>query len=267
MPFLFYFGRNTMEKNIKKNTKALLQIINDISSITHKREIDILREAVEVSALFFSSTITPHYETKLPGFEQVTKNRLLRLNSILEATPKNISNLYTDFLNELIKSFSDCPYDYLGELINNLSGFSSRLGQFMTPGNVADLMNEISIASDSEGEVKTINDPACGTGGLAISIGKTYLKKGINYQPITQVFCSDIDFFMVQCTYVQLCLMGFEGSVIHSDTLKGAAFSENEMWILPYSVIDGKKKQIEKKNEHQFEELKKFLSGFLNYTG
>ena len=257
-----------MKKEIMKNTKNLVDTIRNISSITHKKPDIILRDVTEYTALLFSMSITPFYEESLSEFVDVSKVRLNRFQLIDGSLQDNIRVLYVSFIADLVKAFEVSPYDYLGEIAAEFSSFNDGLGQFMTSGSIAHLASKILLPKDNNDEastdnIRTINDPACGTGGLIINIGKEYMDKGINYQPITQVFCSDIDLFMVHCCYIQLTLMSFEGSVIHSDTLKGKPFTAHDMWILPYSVVNGESNRRKNENEIQYNKLKELFSDFL----
>jgi len=93
---------------------------------------------------------------------------LIRQYSELDLSPKIVSNLKMGYIfEELIRKFSE----QTGE----------EAGQHFTPREIIQLMVKVLIDKHKikDGELKTIYDPACGTGGM-LSIGKEYILEQIN---------------------------------------------------------------------------------------
>lgn len=96
----------------------------------------------------------------------------------------------SDILFQIVKSFSEINFDGVSsedmgyifeELIRKFAEQSNETaGEHFTPREVIELMVNLLFSSDDEifqeGIVRTLYDPACGTGGM-LSMGEKHLKK------------------------------------------------------------------------------------------
>ncbi|MCM1368200.1 MAG: SAM-dependent methyltransferase [Roseburia sp.] len=123
--------------------------------------------------------------------------------------------------------------DYLGELFMGCNMGNSHNGQFFTPYHVSKLCAKLSIGTPKKGsgEILTVNDPCCGSGGMMIA-ALDVLKNDfdINYTMDCFVDCSDIDIRCVHMAYLQLSLAGVPAIVKHQDSLTQTLYS---VWRTP----------------------------------
>src|SRR3989338_360129 len=101
---------------------------------------------------------------------------LIRQYAELDLSPKIVSNMKMGYIyEEVIRRFSE----QTGE----------EAGQHFTPREIIQLMVKLVIDKHKikDGELKTIYDPACGTGGM-LSIGKEYIVNEINPKSNVVVF-------------------------------------------------------------------------------
>ncbi|MFE3591521.1 N-6 DNA methylase [Streptomyces niveus] len=89
-----------------------------------------------------------------------------------------------------------------------------------TPEPLADLMAEIA-STVHPGEVRTLLDPACGTGSLLLSGAKTGKDR-----PGTEIFGQDNDPVLAALAGARLAMAGFAASVTSSDTLLADAHAD-----------------------------------------
>ena len=98
--------------------------------------------------------------------------------------------------------------DYLGEIFMRCNLGSKAAGQFFTPYNVSSLMARCLLDSDrlkkkaEKGKIISINDPACGGGGMLIAALEVLRSFGINYARDCFIEANDIDIRCVHMTYL-----------------------------------------------------------------
>lgn len=126
--------------------------------------------------------------------------------------------------------------DYLGEIFMRCNLGSKAAGQFFTPYNVSSLMARCLLDSDrlkkkaEKGKIISINDPACGGGGMLIAALEVLRSFGINYARDCFIEANDIDIRCVHMTYLQLSLAGAPAIVRHQDTFSRDCRS---VWYTP----------------------------------
>jgi type I restriction enzyme M protein len=113
-------------------------------------------------------------------------------------------------------------YDLLGTAYECIVGKykSSAMGQFFTPESLCDLIARMTIAS--EGQDKTISDPACGSGRLLLAA------HGVNHK--NQYYGDDKDPLCTKMTAVNMALHGMRGQACCVDTLCLD-------WVFGYNII------------------------------
>ena len=116
--------------------------------------------------------------------------------------------------------------DYIGELYMKSETSSKNAGQFFTPYCISKACAETAINSSQieqyikEDKILTLNEPACGSGGMIIAtIDTLYNKYDFNYSRNLFVECSDIDARCVYMTYLQLACTGVPAVIYQRDTL------------------------------------------------
>nr|DAI22071.1 MAG TPA: type I restriction-modification system methyltransferase [Caudoviricetes sp.] len=116
--------------------------------------------------------------------------------------------------------------DYIGELYMKSETSSKNAGQFFTPYCISKACAETAINSSQveqyikDDKILTLNEPACGSGGMIIAtIDTLYNKYDFNYSRNLFVECSDIDARCVYMTYLQLACTGVPAVIYQQDTL------------------------------------------------
>ncbi|ETS29839.1 type I restriction-modification system methyltransferase subunit [Photorhabdus khanii NC19] len=98
-------------------------------------------------------------------------------------------------------------------------------GQYLTPFPASHMMAKLQLADglpmleSGEREYITVSDPACGAGGMIITMHQAMLEMGLNPQRLMLVFCVDIDPVAAMMTYIQLSLLGVPAVVTVGNSL------------------------------------------------
>lgn len=130
---------------------------------------------------------------------------------------------FSDMFWLLTESMETEISDTLGEIYMTLEMGSNVTGQFFTPFHLSELIAKMAIPESIQSnpdEVTTLNEPACGSGGMIIAMAKGMQDRGINYQKRLRVVAQDIDWRCVHMCYVQLSLLGIRGLVVQGSTLQ-----------------------------------------------
>tara|TARA_R110002110_G_scaffold415730_3_gene654533 strand:+ start:2053 stop:2793 length:741 start_codon:yes stop_codon:yes gene_type:complete len=113
--------------------------------------------------------------------------------------------------------------DFLGAVSSELGVLDARTGQFFTPYEVSRLMAEINLSDIGkvieEKGFFTIQEPACGTGGMLLAAADVL--EGQGYDPTTSMWVEAIDVasHCQRMTFLQCTLRGLSGRVHHANTL------------------------------------------------
>lgn len=101
--------------------------------------------------------------------------------------------------------------DFFGDLYEEMylsRGKASALGQFFTPCDVADLLCDVV----KQGDARTVNDPACGSGRMLLAHFAKSDKKGYYVG-------EDLDVMAVKMCALNLMMHGAQGKVVQHNTL------------------------------------------------
>lgn len=125
--------------------------------------------------------------------------------------------------------------DWLGELYMLSGTSSSRAGQFFTPYNISKLTAKLNEFQTDDRGIITVDEPACGSGGLILAAAEAMRDKGINYTEQAFFHGADLDGRCVRMCYIQLSLAGIPAIVHKRDTLAMKTF---ETWRTPAYVFN-----------------------------
>lgn len=130
--------------------------------------------------------------------------------------------------------------DVLGHLYMSLDLGNEDVGQFFTPYDVGKMTARMAgpdIAGRlSEQEFVTVQEPACGSGGMIVALAELMREDGFNYQNQLHVTAQDIETTSVHMTFIALSLLHIPAVVIHGNTLT----QENQdMWFTPAHILGG----------------------------
>lgn len=126
---------------------------------------------------------------------------------------------YGAIVGEMIITYSEIAdnegagfYDGLGDLFMELISHGHN-GQFFTPQEVCDMMAQMTYGDmgAAEGEVKSVCDPACGSGRTLLSAAKLNRRN--------KFYGADIDHTCVKMTVLNMLMNSMEGEVAWMDTL------------------------------------------------
>ncbi|ELF2695291.1 TPA: N-6 DNA methylase [Escherichia coli] len=133
-----------------------------------------------------------------------------------------------DMLEALIRLLpqvlQENPRDFLGECVMSLELGNSSMGQYFTPGALADLKFEL-LKQDYASEIRKhgfiiLQEPAVGSGGLIIKMANGLVDAGFNLSAALFVSCADNDAFAADMAFIQLSLLGIAAEVSTGDTLR-----------------------------------------------
>lgn len=117
------------------------------------------------------------------------------------------------------------PADFLGPIFSEIAA-SSQLGQFFTPHEVCMLMARMNVADaksileqSGRGYI-TLQEPACGVGGMMLATNIVLAEQGIDLARQAHWVAIDIDFRAMAGAYIQLSLTGASAWVFHGDALR-----------------------------------------------
>ncbi|HHA2457401.1 TPA: N-6 DNA methylase [Stenotrophomonas maltophilia] len=139
----------------------------------------------------------------------------------------------------LICSLEEQAGDCLGALFMGMDLGNAGTGQFFTPYPVSLLLAQMTLTDAPELIARngfiTLNEPACGAGGMVIAAAETLRSMGINYQERMHVIAVDIDSTACHMAYIQMALLHIPGVVVHGNAL--APQDSWDEWITPAHVL------------------------------
>jgi hypothetical protein len=206
--------------------KALAGFMRD--NARRYRLHEVFRDFCEVAAITLSNAIDRiHYEAREARYMQIIKRY----------EPEEVAR-FPAMLAELVNSLERGHRDALGELFMSLNLGDDFKGQFFTPYAIASLMARLTVGDVAEQVSRegfiTVNEPACGAGGMVIAFAEAVLEKGVNYQTSMHVIAQDIDLTAVHMAYVQLSLLHVPAIVVHGNTI---TLTEWDHWATPAHVL------------------------------
>ncbi len=138
------------------------------------------------------------------------------------------------------------PCDFLGGVAGELGSLSEGLGQFFTPFELSRLLAELTL-SDVESVVAehgfvTMDEPACGAGGMVLACAWVLRERGIDPGECMFVRATDLSTTAYQMAYVQLSLAGIPADVFNANTLTLETFgAEQTSAKFPFTLRHGER--------------------------
>ncbi len=138
---------------------------------------------------------------------------LIKNFSEIDLNPSDVSNIKMGYIfEELVRKFSEQ---------NN-----EEAGEHYTPREVIELMIQL-LGMDEDGikdgELKTIYDPACGTGGM-LTAAKEYIEKNINPKANVRIYGQEVNDKTWAIAEADLILKGEIAEITKGDTLTDDGF-------------------------------------------
>jgi type I restriction-modification system DNA methylase subunit len=210
------------------------EIIKLIRHFTYRKDaLTVFCDAVEYLAL----------KTALGTDIYNSVSRAARMEAILSSYDTSDLALFNTICHELVQMLSLMTYafnDYLGELYMELDAGKKRLGQFFTPMSVSRLMAKLNfLDAEFTKPMTTINEPACGSGGLLMAVLEELMAQGVNYSERVFIVANDIDRRCVNMCYLQLSFAGAAAMVVQQDTITQRILGET--FITPAYALQYRK--------------------------
>jgi len=118
--------------------------------------------------------------------------------------------------------------------VGSKSDISAR-GEFFTPKPVCSAIARMLIDVDNvkqEGRPITVNDPACGSGGIPLAVAECFAPTDVDLLRIT---CQDISQLSCDMCYINMTLWGIPAKVIWGDTLRMTV--EKKLMIFEFQIM------------------------------
>jgi type I restriction enzyme M protein len=247
-----------LKGKLKDPSPVLFQITKvdffNSSKLTFRRLLDD-PDNIADNLLSYINGFSPNARDVLDKFDFRTQVRKLERSNLLykvvgrfcdiDLHPDKVSNVQMGYLYEgLIRRFS--------ELSNETAG------EHFTPREVIRLMVNLLFIEDADlltkpGIVKTLYDPACGTGGM-LSVSEIYLRE-LNQRAKLRVYGQELNAETFAICRSDMMMKGEDASNIHY----GNSFSEDALPDLKFDYmlanppfgVEWKKVQSEIEREHQ----------------
>jgi hypothetical protein len=187
-----------------------------------KRPYEFFRDWLEISALM--SHQIPYHAREIPidaDFERLEADFMQKNKSIQKGDLEIYKELYAITVVAMESGFGD----FLGSIYMSQGFGSSRAGQFFTPYAVSSCIAQMNGAGDEykriieEKGLITVQDPACGAGGMLIAVAEEVAKQGYHPGSCVRFYGVDIDRDCFNMTYIQLSLLGLQGIITHGNAL------------------------------------------------
>ncbi len=129
----------------------------------------------------------------------------------------------------LVQEMETKPFtDILGDFYLSIAAHSSKLarGEFFTPPEISKLIARMTVDAEaikSAGKPLTINEPACGSGGMILALAEQFAPESVD---LLRVTAQDINPVAVDMCYINLTLCGIPAKVILGDTLRNTRTTE-----------------------------------------
>jgi len=129
---------------------------------------------------------------------------------------------FSEALALLIQEMENAPFtDCLGEYYLTIAAHSSKQarGEFFTPQVISQLMAKVTFDADGiidRGIPITVNEPACGAGGMVLAVAELFAPKQVD---LLRVTCQDINPVATDMTYINTTLWGIPSKVILGNSL------------------------------------------------
>ncbi|RZI40379.1 SAM-dependent DNA methyltransferase [Herbaspirillum sp. HC18] len=237
-------GKHCMSKSytgLDQHQREFIKLVEE--NARRHRKHDVFRDFCEMMALALSNVVD------LRQYEK----REARYMEIVKKYDKEEVHRFPVMREHLVESLEGGMRDCLGQMFMALELGEDRKGQFFTPYEVSLMMAKMTL-SDVEAVIAkngffTLQEPACGAGGMVIAAAQALQDQGLNYQQAMHVTAIDIDETAVHMSYIQFSLLHIPAVVIHGNALWPEKTRGH--WVTPAHVMgfwDGKLRRVERED-------------------
>ena len=192
----------------------------------HKHRFEVFKDFVTMSAISLHNAVAKSEELEAEYMEIVKRYKREEVSQF----PRLLANL--------VNMLEDEPHDALGGLYMELELGNTQNGQFFTPCEVSTLMAKLNY-DDQIAELDkpfiTLEDPACGAGGMILAFVKVML--GYQHNPSERLWarCVDVDRTAALMCYIQLSLWYVPAQIVVGNSL---TLEVRETWHTPAHYVD-----------------------------
>jgi len=178
----------------------------------YKNRYEVFRDFVECSAISLHNAVNK---------KQCLEDEYMQ---IVKRYEKEDLIKMSHLLSHVVMGLEAQTCDFMGSVFMELELGSSAIGQFFTPYPVSKMMAQVVGVPDSldyinEGDIWTLQEPACGSGGMIIAYTEMLLEKGINPQKAIWAHCTDVDTVAAMMCYIQLSLLHIPAEIVIGNSL------------------------------------------------
>jgi len=150
--------------------------------------------------------------------------------------------------------------DFLGEVFQDLELANAATGQFFTPYDVSKLCARFTIDREKlrAGKRITVQEPACGSGGMVVALADAMIEDGFNPQQQLCAVGVDVDSRAVHMAYIQLSLLGIPAVLYVGNTLTmemGSEWRTAGFWLRPFRIGEDEAVEVLQVAEKSYEPL------------
>lgn len=156
--------------------------------------------------------------------DQDLENEYLQIISRYE---KPDQQRFPELLALVVEALTITPHDFMGSIFMELELGEKRTGQFFTPFELSRLLGRMLVGDGSalkDREFVTLDEPACGAGGMIIAYAEAMQELGMNPQQQLWFRAIDIDPVPAMMCYIQLSLLHIPGVVINGCGIRQTVF-------------------------------------------
>lgn len=217
-------------------TKSIKKLLEANTASGRRRMSDVFKDFCEVSALTLRNGVDLVGKDTGGGWDK----REARYLEIAGGYTREELTRFGQSMALVRDALGEGLGDVLGELYMSLDLGNSALGAFYTPFSVSLLSAELAIgdvlAAGSRPEILTIQEPACGSGGMILAAAEVLKRRGVNYQQEVHVTATDIDPSAVHMAYVHCTYAGIPALIVHGNTLSMEVY---DVWPTAFHILGG----------------------------
>lgn len=182
----------------------------------HRHRYEVWRDFITMSGLMVQNSMRQFMPAE--RFQALEDEYL----AIVKRYGKEEQTEFSQLFARLVALLDEEPYDVLGQLYMELELGNTNAGQFFTPPEVSELMARMTYGDELKEIEKpfiTLQEPACGAGGMVLAFVKVMLSHGHNPLHRLWVQAIDVDRTAALMCYIQMSLWGIPGAVVVGNTL------------------------------------------------
>lgn len=186
--------------------KEFIKLFNQIARY-HSR-YEVFRDMVTIQAYSLHNAI---------AYYQPFEDEYFR---IIKRYDKQDVKKMADLLGHVVEALEAGFCDFLGSVYMELEISNKQCAQFFTPYHLSLSIAKMTAPTEVDDKV-TVQEPACGAGGMVIAFAEALKDNKINYQRKLWVQAIDVDEMVACMAYIQMSLLHIPGEVVVGNALSG----------------------------------------------